>query len=138
VSVAVPTAALAAAVIVIDPVDVPAPIVNADAVTCVGKPSTVTVTEPEKPPVLLIVMLRVPVPAAAIASEASLVGTMELCVLPPAWTESVVGATASVKASVSVGPPSSSPPPQAVRIVEQARAMATALRDDIGLDLKLR
>lgn len=84
VRVAVPTAAFAAAVIVIDPVNNPAPIVSAEAVTPVGSPSTVTVTEPSKPPDRATVTLSVPVPAAASASEAPLAsGTIELCA-PPA------------------------------------------------------
>jgi hypothetical protein len=124
VSVDVPTAAFAAAVIVIDPVDTPAPMDRALAVTPVGSPSTATATAPVNPPVRVIVRLSVPVPAVARESDAPLSGTMVLWAAPPAWTESVVGATARVNACVSVGPPSS--PPQAVMSVELARAIAMA------------
>lgn len=63
----VPTVALAAAVMVIVPVNNPAPIVSAEGVTPVGRPSTAIVTAPSNPPDRVIVTLSVPVPAAAAA-----------------------------------------------------------------------
>jgi hypothetical protein len=116
---AVPADAVAPAVMAMMPDEDPAAMVIEFAVTPLGRPSTVTVTGPSKPPVrvMLTVMFALPAASMRLPPGPAMRGA-------PASSVRLVGLTDIVNAgSGPVPPSSSSPPEQAAR-----RATGTANR----------